>query len=81
MGGWWQQLPWIGAAAGLLLAIIEYFVLGIVARSLSERHSGDAAVQRAGDGSARVRFIEGLRKANFVVFPALGFVVGWFMRA
>ena len=61
-----MSYPLIGALVGLAFAVAEYFMFGIVIRRSAER----------GDTGSGANILDTIRKAQIVVFPAAGWIVG-----
>ena len=62
----------IGGLAGLALAVVDYFVLGHVKRTM-ERTSGL--------DPRRSRAVDIARMVQFVAFPVIGFIAGPYVLA
>ncbi len=56
----------IGALVGLAFAIAEYFMFGIIINRSDSR----------GEGGSGARILDMIRKAQIVIFPAAGYIVG-----
>ena len=56
----------IGALVGLAFAVAEYFLFGIMIRRGAER----------GEAGRGARILDMIRKAQIVIFPAVGWIVG-----
>ena len=61
-----MSYPLIGALVGLAFAVAEYFMFGIVIRRSAER----------GDTGSGANILDTIRKAQIVVFPIAGWIVG-----
>lgn len=61
-----MSLALIGGLVGLAFAVAEYFLFGaLIARA-----------GRRGDGGKGPQFLDLARKAQLVLFPVIGFLVG-----
>ena len=61
-----MSYPLIGALVGLAFAIAEYVLFGIIIGRSSER----------GEGGRGANILDMIRKAQIVIFPAAGYIVG-----
>ena len=61
-----MSYPLIGALVGLAFAIAEYFMFGVIIGRAAER----------GDAARGVNILDMIRKAQIVIFPAAGWIVG-----
>ncbi len=61
-----MSYSFIGALIGLAFAIAEYFMFGIIIRRASER----------GEAGSGTNILDMIRKAQIVIFPAAGWIVG-----
>ncbi len=61
-----MSYPLIGALVGLVFAIAEYFMFGIIIRRSAER----------GETGSGANILDMIRKAQIVIFPAAGWIVG-----
>jgi hypothetical protein len=56
----------IGALVGLAFAVVEYFLFGIIINRSAER----------GESGSGPRILDMIRKAQIIIFPAAGWIVG-----
>ena len=61
-----MSYPLIGALVGLAFAVAEYFMFGIIIRRSAER----------GEAGSGANILDMIRKAQIVIFPAAGWIVG-----
>jgi hypothetical protein len=61
-----MSYPLIGALVGLAFAIGEYFMFGVIIDRAAER----------GESGRGPHILDMIRKAQIVIFPAAGWIVG-----
>jgi hypothetical protein len=66
-----MSLPLIGALIGLAFAAVEYFLFGALIRRAAQR----------GEAGQGPRILDLVRKAQLIVYPLAGWIVGSYMAA
>jgi hypothetical protein len=61
-----MSYAFIGALVGLAFVVAEYFLFGIMIRRGAKR----------GEAGRGARILDMIRKAQIVIFPAVGWIVG-----